>query len=459
MSKTVILGAGPAGLGAALELVKKNQSVEILEKDTQVGGISKTINYKNYYFDIGGHRFFTKNNEIEKIWRDLLNNNFLKRGRLSRIYYQKNFFKYPLEPFDALLKIGFSQGFLIGLSYLKSKVFSPFKRNEENFADWVSNRFGKKLFSTFFKSYTEKVWGISTKELSADWAAQRIQDLSLWKAIVSSLFKRKNKNIKTLIEEFDYPLKGPGMMYEKMADEIKNKGGNIVLNNEVKEIIHQDDLVIKANDTEGDYFISSIPLDQLIFSLKPSAPEEILVAAKQLKFRDFISINLIIDQKDVFPDNWIYIQDPEVKLGRVQNFKNWSPAMVPDQNKTSLGLEYFCFSGDDFWNSKDEDLIELAKNELEKIGLVKKEKVLDGFVARIANAYPIYYGNYKEPLKKVFDYLKKFKNLQTVGRQGMFRYNNMDHAICSGILAAKNVLGGSYDVFGINANAEYLESK
>lgn len=458
MSKTVILGAGPAGLGAGLELVKNGQEVAILEKDSQVGGLSKTINYKDYYFDIGGHRFFTKNKDVEKLWQDLLSENFIKRKRLSRIYYQKKFFKYPLEPFDALLKVGFNQGLLIGLSYLKTKIFFPFIKKEDNFAQWVSNRFGKRLFETFFKSYTEKLWGISTKDLSADWAAQRIQNLSLWRAIKDSIFKRKNKKIKTLIEEFNYPIKGPGMMYQKMADGIK-RNGEISLNNEVKEIYYQNNLIISANGIKADYFISSIPINQFVFGLKPRVPIEILEAAKKLRFRDFVSINLIIDQENIFPDNWIYIQDPEVKLGRIQNFKNWSPALVPDQNKTSLGLEYFCFSGDNFWSSKDKDLINLAKSELEKIGLIKKEKIIEGFVIRVANAYPIYYGNYKEPLKKIIDYLKEFKNMQTVGRQGMFRYNNMDHAIYSGMLAARNILGGNYDIFNINANAEYLESK
>jgi protoporphyrinogen oxidase len=467
--KVVIIGGGPAGLTAAFQLSKSGVQSIVLEKDSMVGGISRTVNYKNYHFDIGGHRFFTKVKEVEDIWKELLREDFLRRERLSRIYYNNKFFHYPLRLANAFFALGIWNSFLIAASYVFAKLFPS--RDEESFEQWVSNRFGKRLFNVFFKTYTEKVWGIPCNEIRAEWAAQRIKGLSLINALKDALIKSNNstgnkrKIIKTLIGEFRYPKFGPGMMWNSVMKRIKGNGSQVWLQAEVERIHWAKDRVEsvevrhngKLETVSGTDFISSMPIREAIQKFNPFAPEEVLDAANKLKYRDFLTVALIINKSDVFPDNWIYIHDPGVKVGRIQNFKNWSPYMVPSSEKTCLGLEYFCFEGDDLWTMSDDQLIALANQELETLGFVNSEYVEDGKVVRMAKAYPVYDAIYKKSLEEVRGFLDGINNFQLVGRNGQHKYNNQDHSMLTAIRAAENILGAKHDLWQVNEEPEYHE--
>ena len=459
----VVIGGGPAGLTAAYQLSKRQISPLVIEKLDKVGGIARTENYKGYHFDMGGHRFYTKSEEVNRFWDEILGDEFLLRPRLSRIFYKGKYFNYPLKPLNALLGLGPFEGFLIGMSYLRWHLF-PYKK-EETFEQWVTNRFGKRLFETFFKEYTEKVWGISCSELKAEWAAQRIKDLSLKTAVLNMFFKPQ-KTIKTLIEEFNYPRQGPGMLWTAVKDRIETQGGHICLNSNVIGINREGNritgVVIEQNGTRqtvpGSDFISSMPITQFLQWLTPAPPPHVLEAAHKLSYRDFLTVCLIIDQKELFPDNWIYIHEPDVKVGRIQNFKNWSADMVPDQNKTSLGMEYFCNEGDDFWRMADEDLIELAKKEVAAIGLADYADVEDGAVFRVEKTYPVYDGGYTEYMDCIKAYVSQLENFQTIGRNGLHRYNNQDHAMLTGMYAVRNILDGERNnLWLVNGEQEYLE--
>lgn len=462
--KTVISGAGPAGLTAAYEACKRGLNPIVFEKDTEVGGISKTVDYKNYLFDIGGHRFFTKYDEVQKIWNEIMGDDFLVRPRLSRIYYNKKFFYYPLKPINALKNLGLWNSITVLLSYISSQV-KPY-RNVDSFEEWVSNKFGKKLFNIFFKTYTEKVWGISCKDIQADWAAQRIKSLSLGKAILNSLGFIGKKRITTLIDEFHYPRRGPGQMWAKTRDLVEKNGGKVYLNSRVIQFNLKDNkivsVLVNSNGTHqeinGDHFLSTLPLRELIQSIDPAVPDDVLNAALALKYRDFFTVSLIIDKPQIFPDNWIYIHSPEVLVGRIQNFKNWSPEMVPDQQKTSLGMEYFCFITDEIWRKNDRDLIELGKEELIKLNFASREQIKDGLVIRSPKTYPIYDEGYKGRIETIKNYLSTIKNLQTIGRNGLHRYNNQDHSMLSAIMAIRNILGGNHQIWDINIDDEYHET-
>ncbi len=463
---TIIIGAGPAGLACGVTLVNNNKDILVLEKEKQVGGISKTVEYKGYRFDLGGHRFFTKSREVEDLWNKTLQKDFPTRPRLSRIYYNNKFFYYPLKPFNALFNLGIFTSFSVLGSYVKIKIF-PINK-EKTFDQWVSNRFGKKLFEIFFETYTEKLWGIPCNQIQAEWAAQRIKGLSLSRAVKNALFPDKKEKIKTLIDKFKYPKYGPGMMYEKMADNINNTGSKVMKNKNVEKINWKNNKIFsvevsnKENITEefkANSFVSSMPISELVLKMNPKPPVDVLKSAKNLKYRSFIIISLILDKKECFPDNWVYIHSPEVKLGRIQNFKNWSIHMLKDKNKTVLGMEYFCNENDNFWNKKDGFLINQALEELEKIKLGEKDKFIDGYVARVPKAYPVYDEDYKNNLEKIKSFLNKFENLQIIGRNGMFKYNNMDHSILTGIYAAKNILGENNDLFSVNVDKEYHEMR
>lgn len=466
-SEVVIIGAGPAGLTAAYELLKEGIQSTVVEKDHIVGGLSRTVNYKGYHFDIGGHRFFTKVKVVEEMWNEVLGDDFLTRKRLSRIFYNNKFFNYPFNLSNALFGLGIWNSAMIVVSYLWAQVFP--QKPENTFDQWVSNRFGKRLYKIFFETYTEKVWGIPCNEISAEWAAQRIKGLSLLKAIKNTLIKEQSKNketvVKTLIDSFNYPKYGPGMMWEKVTETLNNQGSNVLLNSDVDKIYVQDNKVRKIGIVEtgqhkelyGNNFISSMPIRELVQKIDPPVPNEILNAGTDLKYRDFLTVSLVINKTDVFPDNWIYIHDPDVQVGRIQNFKNWSQDMVPSEQKTCLGLEYFCFEGDGLWSMDDKDLIELGKRELEKTGLVDTSLVEDGTVVRMPKAYPVYDSNYLESLNKIREYLKQIDNLQLVGRNGMHKYNNQDHSMLTAMLAVKNILGANYDLWKVNADQEYHE--
>lgn len=465
--KAVIIGAGPAGLTAAYELSKAGIKSTVIEKDGVVGGLARTVNYKGYRFDIGGHRFFTKVSAVESMWREVLGEDFLKRERLSRIYYNNRFFYYPFRLTNALYGLGIRNSILIALSYLKSQI-SP-ELPEDTFDKWVSNRFGRRLYGHFFKTYTEKVWGTPCSEISAEWAAQRIKGLSLMQALKNALIKNnkagKKETIKTLIDSFDYPRLGPGMMWEAVTDSVTRAGNELLLNTDVNKIhvsngrVERIEIVGTGGNgfVYGTDFISSMPVRELIQKIAPAPPEEVVSAARSLNYRDFLTVSLVINQPDVFPDNWIYIHEPDVKLGRIQNFKNWSGDMVPDPGKTCLGLEYFCFEGDGLWSMSDPELIELAKRELESINLVDTSLVEDGSVVRMPKAYPVYDTGYREALEIIREYLKGISNLQLVGRNGMHKYNNQDHSMLTAMLAARNILGADYDLWMVNADQEYHE--
>ncbi|HSS61146.1 MAG TPA: NAD(P)/FAD-dependent oxidoreductase [Candidatus Limnocylindrales bacterium] len=468
----IVMGAGPAGLTAAYELLKRDVPVTVVEQDPrQVGGLARTVEHNGYRFDIGGHRFFSKNQEVEDLWTEILGDEMLTRGRLSRIYYRGRFFAYPIKAANALWNLGPLEAARCLASYARARV-QPVK-NPKTLEDWVRNQFGWRLFSIFFKTYTEKVWGISTKELSADWAAQRIKSLDLWVVLRTALLpnrasKKRGEIVTTLIDSFRYPRFGPGQMWERVADISKEKGHPVLLGRSVSRINHEGGRVTSVTtttedgDTEthrGTHFVSSIPIRELVARLDPPAPDPVRRAAEKLAYRDFISIALMIDRPNVFPDNWIYIHDPGVRVGRIQNFKNWSPDMVPDQTKTCLGLEYFCFEGDGLWTMKDGDLVQLATDELARLGICQPAEVFDGVVVRQRKAYPVYDDSYQEHVGVVRDYLAgALPNLYLAGRNGMHKYNNQDHSMMTALLVARNIAAGSLlDPWKVNADAVYHE--
>jgi protoporphyrinogen oxidase len=467
VSRAVVIGGGPAGLTAAVELVRAQVPVTVLEKDRLVGGIARTDSYKGYRFDIGGHRFFTKIGEVEKFWYDILQSEFITRPRISRIFYQGKFFDYPLKALNALRNLGLWTSLEVVFSYFQSQLF-PYPR-EDTFEEWVSNRFGKRLYRIFFKTYTEKVWGIPCSEIRAEWAAQRIQGLSLPVAVWNAIFGvRQGKDVvKTLIEEFQYPRLGPGQMWETAAAYVAGHGGEVLLERDVVGLHHAagrvTHVVTRAAGTgvqttvAGDAFISTMPISELVSKLDPPAPPAVVAAAQGLTYRDFISVVLIVKQPNLFPDNWIYIHEAGVQVGRVQNFKNWSPDMVPDPSTSALGLEYFCTEGDALWRLDDAALIELGRREMDAIGLIQSSDVIDGTVVRQLKAYPVYNGTYAGYLGTIKDYLAGFSNLQTVGRNGLHKYNNQDHSMLTAMLAVRNLLGEQHDVWNVNTERSYHE--
>lgn len=458
----VVIGAGPAGLTGAYKLVKAGEGVLVLEKSSQVGGISRTERYKGYRFDIGGHRFFTKVGEVEALWHEVLGDEFIEVSRLSRIYYGGKFYQYPIKLWNTLSNLGPFESARVLSSYLMARVQIPFP-NEKSLEEWVINRFGERLYRMFFKTYTEKVWGIPCSEIRADWAAQRIQGLSLKRAVVKALLKKGDAT--SLIERFRYPIHGPGMMWERFHDRIVERGGEVRLNTSVKRIYHDGEritrLIAQSDDRDemiaADHFISSMPITELIARLSPAPPDHVLEAANGLSYRDFIVVALICDRAHVFPDNWIYVHSPDVRVGRIQNFKNWSAAMVPDASKTCLGMEYFCTQGDDLWERSDAELRRLAARELAHVGIASEHEIVDGVVIRQPMAYPVYDEKYKEHLEVLRRYLEGFQNLWTVGRAGMHRYNNQDHSMLTAMLAAENILGAEHDLWGVNVERSYHE--
>ena len=466
--QVVIMGGGPAGLTAAYELSKVQMTALVLEKDQVVGGLARTVDYKGYRFDIGGHRFFTKVKAVDDLWREVLGaSDFLRRPRLSRIYYNKKYLHYPLRPINALWSSGIWNSLFIFGSFIWAQLFP--QKPELTFEQWVTNRFGNRLYQIFFKTYTEKVWGIPASEISAEWAAQRIQGLSLWRAIKNAILGSPAASrahvVKTLTESFDYPRLGPGMMWATVAQRAEQQGQELRLGAQVVRVLWSGKRVEaveiamagESQRVEGAHFISSLPLRELIEMLSPAVPAEVLSAARDLKYRDFLTVALIVDRRDVFPDNWIYIHDSNVKMGRIQNFKNWSADMVPEPNKTCLGLEYFCCEGDALWNLTDAELIALGIQEVTRIGLATASDIIDGTVVRMPKAYPVYDASYAESLRVVRTFLAGLKNLQVIGRNGMHRYNNQDHSMLTAMLAVRNILGEQHDLFAVNAEDEYHE--
>ena len=459
----VVIGAGPAGLTAAYDLTRRGVPTIVFEQDAQVGGLAKTVVYKGFRFDIGGHRFFTKVSGVRDLWHELLGSDLLERPRLSRIYYRGRFFDYPLKASNVLANIGPLTSVAVLASYLRACV-APIEP-ERSFEDWICNRFGRRLFEMFFRSYTEKVWGIPCGEIGAEWAAQRIRGLSLRTAAVNMLRPAGDGRIKTLVHAFEYPRFGPGMMWEACRDRIEQAGGRVTLGARIVELAHDASRVSAVVvDVDGErrvqaasHVISTMPLRHLVNKMAPAAPPAVRQAGDRLKYRDFLTVALIVDQADVFPDNWIYVHDPSVRVGRVQNFKNWSPEMVPDPALTCLGLEYFCTRGDALLAMDDDALIALAARELEAIGLVARARVVDGTVLRVRKAYPIYDDGYRDAIAEVRAWAERFSNLQLVGRNGMHKYNNQDHSMLTARLAVRNLFGERHDLWTINADEEYHE--
>jgi protoporphyrinogen oxidase len=468
MPEVLIVGAGPAGLTAAYELSKLGLHSTVLEADTQVGGLSRTVNYRGYRFDIGGHRFFSKVQLINDLWQEILGEEFLIRPRLSRIYYRERFFDYPLRAVNALAGLGPIEALLITLSYTKARLFPS--DEETNFEQWVSNRFGRRLYEIFFKTYTEKVWGIPCSQISADWAAQRIRNLSLHEALRNALFGSGRANdgqiITTLIDQFQYPRFGPGMMWQRCEEILAARGHDTIRGVKVERIRHRNGRVeaVYGRTQSGEFvefgaddFISTMPLRRLIQALDPPPPDAVLEAASHLRYRDYLTVVLIVKRESVFPDNWIYIHSPDVKMGRIQNYKNWSRHMVPDPSRSSLGLEYFVWDRDEEWGWSQDRLIELGIRECSRIGIIEPAEVEDGTVVRMKKAYPVYDHEYQESLATVRLYLESLSNLQTIGRNGLHRYNNQDHSMLTGVYAARNIAGESYDVWSVNTEMEYHE--
>ncbi|HUI41536.1 MAG TPA: NAD(P)/FAD-dependent oxidoreductase [Terriglobia bacterium] len=460
----VIIGAGPAGLTACLELSKRAVPAVVLEADRQVGGLARTVNYKGYLFDIGGHRFYTKWDEVNEIWHEILGGRFLLRPRLSRIYYRKKFFLYPLVARNALLGLGPIESARILASYLRWAIFPA--RPENNLEEWVCNRFGKRLYEIFFKTYTEKVWGVPCTSIRAEWAAQRIRGLSLMTAVRNALLPDKKSKVKTLIDRFQYPELGPGQMWETLAERLAREGYPVLTDRPVVRICHINGRVSHVvtrrthgeDEFRGTDFVSSMPIRDLVNALDPQPPGPVLKAANSLRYRDFLIVSLIIDRKDVTQDNWIYVHEPGVKVGRIQNFKNWSPAMVPDPSKTCLGMEYFVFENDELWASSDEKLLAMARREITQLGLAQPEEIQDGTVVRMPKAYPMYDDGWTDQVRVVREYIEDaLPNLQLVGRNGMHKYNNQDHSMMTALGAARNICGASLDLWAINTEADYQE--
>ncbi|EKE43383.1 hypothetical protein OCGS_2515 [Oceaniovalibus guishaninsula JLT2003] len=461
-----IIGGGPAGLTAAYELLRNSDAFHttVFEGSHMVGGIARTETSNGYRFDIGGHRFFTKVPDVQRMWRDVMGDDFITVPRLSRIYYRGRFFSYPLKIFNALENIGVYESFRIMASYLKWRVRPH--RVEDTFEQWVMNRFGGRLYMHFFRSYTEKVWGISPSNIRADWAAQRIKNLSLTKAVWNSISGANDTA--SLIEEFQYPRLGPGQMWEKTRDIIEESGGTVLMNAPVGRVLRHGMRVtgIETTDAGGTTalhdvgdgaVINSMALRDLIRAFDPPPPPEVVEAANRLNYRDFLIVTLVLNKADPFPDNWIYVHAPEVKVGRIQNFRAWSADMLPDKDTASIGMEYFCQEGDGLWTMSDDDLRDLAGRELEQLGLASAEDVIGAAVIRQPKAYPVYDGDYQQALETVGNWLRRLENFQTVGRNGLHRYNNQDHSMLSAMYAARNLMGEDHDVWNVNVDRSYHE--
>ena len=473
--ENLIIGAGPSGLTAGYSILKNKSlgSVEIVEADEKyVGGISRTESKNGYRFDIGGHRFFSKSKTINLLWDEILEDGFIETNRKSRILFKKKFFSYPLSAGEALFKLGLLESFLCGVSFLKAKIYP--KKNPKSFHEWVANSFGERLYKNFFKTYTEKVWGMSCDDISSDWAAQRIKGLNLTSLILNSIkflnFNKNKKVIKTLIKKFKYPKYGPGMMWEKAAEKILKQNGKITMGVEARKFAYDKinkswrvQCLNKINNQEITYeckrVISSAAMSDVVKNIHPPLVSKNL--ASDLKYRDFITVAIMIDKRPSFDDNWIYIHDQNIDAGRIQNYTSWSTHMAPE-NKGCLGLEYFCNEGENFWNKSDQELKEIAIEDLNKLEILTDEKITDAYVVRQKKAYPVYDKKYKTIVKKISDEIEEnYKNLFLVGRNGMHKYNNQDHAMMTSILTVENIINNKNinNIWDINVDAEYHEEK
>ena len=462
----VIAGAGPGGLTAAYLLTKQGQHPLVLEADDQVGGISRTVERDGWRFDLGGHRFFTKVPEVETLWHEILpEGDFMLRPRMSRIYYRGKFIDYPLRAMNALRNLGFMEAVLCGFSYIWARVRPP--KDQNNYEGWLVARFGWRLYRHFFKTYTEKVWGVPVSDMPADWAAQRVKNLDLRKAVINAFLpKHGQTDITTLIEEFQYPKYGPGMMWEICADKVKAAGGTVEMQARLTTIHVEHGRATKVSYAQDGtthtvpaaHVISTMPMRELVHTIDPPPPAEVLAAADDLHYRDYLTVALVVPQSRSFPDNWIYIHATDVEVGRIQNYGSWSPYLVKD-GRTCLGLEYFVFEGDAMWNMADDDLIALGSKELIHLGLAAEGDVERGYVVRVPKAYPYYDFAYKDNVDTIRKWIEaEAPNIHPVGRNGMHKYNNQDHSMYTALLTVENIGGADHDVWTVNVEEEYHES-
>ncbi len=455
-------------MGAAVELVKNGiKDIIIVDKNSRVGGLARTEKFGCSRFDIGPHRFFTKNKEINQLWHDTLGDDFIPVNRLTRILYKKKLFNYPVSAFDALSKLGVLDSTEAILSYLNARI-KP-KNQINTFEDWISNKFGKKLFDTFFRTYTEKVWGIPCDQIGKEFAEQRIKGLDIIQVLKNTIIGKNN--VKTLVDQFDYPILGAGQMYEAWADLATSKGATVLLDTKVVSINVKDRNIsgIKVEDNTGNeieivakQYFTSLPITHFFDLIEPAVNKKILMANSKLYYREHITVNLIIDKSGLFLDQWIYIHEPDVKMARVANYNNFSKSMVSKKNKTAISVEYFAFQNDQIWKLDNQSIIDLAIDEMHSVGLIDKLSVEQGFVIRETESYPTYYLGYKDSYNILKDEVNKFENLYPIGRGGMYKYNNQDHSTYSGILAARNYLndeGSPFDLWQINIDAEYQENE
>jgi protoporphyrinogen oxidase len=460
--KVAIIGAGPAGITAAHELAKQIPTVDLYEASDSVGGLAKSIQLWNQTVDIGPHRFFSSDRRVNEAWLEVVGKDYEMVDRLTRIYYKKKFFHYPLKPFDALRNLGLWEATLCMMSFFGEKIIPT--KQDNSFETWVTGRFGKRLFRIFFKTYSEKLWGISCKELDADFAAQRIKKLSLWEAVKNGIFGGKGNKHKTLVDQFAYPIGGTGMVYNRMKEFILKQGGNVFLKTPIERVITENGKVkgLQLKDgtiREYDVVISSMPMTLMVSRL-PEVPEHILECTRKLKFRNTIIVYLKVEAKNLFPDNWIYVHSADLQTGRITNFRNWVPQLNGKEESSILALEYWCYDQDEMWTRSDEELIALGKKELAGTGLVSADKIAEGHVYRIPRCYPVYDRGYKDNLKPVEEYLSTIQNLLVIGRYGAFKYNNQDHSILMGLLAAENILKGTkHNLWDINTDYESYQEE
>lgn len=460
--KVAVIGAGPAGITAAYELAKQGVEVDVYEASDSVGGMSKSIQLWNQTVDIGPHRFFSNDTRINKIWLEVAQRDYRMVNRLTRVYYKRKFFFYPVKLFDALKNLGLAEATVSAFSFFKEKI-APTK-DTGTFESWVTQRFGKRLYEIFFKEYTEKLWGIKCTDLDSDFAAQRIKKLSLWEAFKGAISKGSSKKHKTLVDIFAYPIGGTGMIYERMAESIRQKGGKVLLKTPIEKIITENKTATGVQLADGavknyDVVVSSMPLTLMVSRLA-DVPADIAGNCKKLKYRNTIIVYLHVNGTDLFPDNWLYINSNDVRTGRITNFRNWVPQLYGNEKSSILALEYWCYDEDDIWKEDNAKLVELAKKEIKITGLTKDAEILDGAVYRIPRCYPVYATGYKEQLQPVEDFMKTYKNLIPIGRYGAFKYNNQDHSILMGFLAAENIAkNAGHDLWTINTDYESYQEQ
>ncbi len=467
----VVIGGGPAGLTAARQLAQSGDPVVVVEEDSVVGGISRSVERDGWRFDIGGHRFFTKVPAVEEFWHSVLPpEDFLLRPRMSRIFYEGRFYDYPIKLGNALSNLGLIEALRCGLSFLWVRLHPP--KNLDTLEGYIVSNYGWRLYHHFFKTYNEKVWGVPASELSADWGAQRIKGMSLWDAVwepirssVAGKRRDKSKQVTSLIEEFEYPKYGPGMMWERCADQVAAMGGDVRLETSAVTVHVEDGAAVAVTVTsdghreriEACHVISSMPITTLARSIDPPVPDEVIAAAGDLHYRDFLTVALVVPEEHGFPDNWIYIHSPDVLVGRIQNFGSWSPYLVKD-GRTCLGMEYFVFEGDDLWTCTDDELIALGTKELAAIGLIEPPDVEAGYVVRMPKAYPVYDDTYRENVDVIRRWFEQHApNVHPIGRNGMHKYNNQDHSMYTAMLTVENIHGAHHDIWSVNVEEEYHE--